>query len=83
MLLSDKEYSILGKYRKSKPIEKGDESMLEKLASINLINFGLNFDNSNYMGTAYLTIQGSYWLNRENTLRNPIKRTLSNIFNCL
>ena len=59
-------------------MEEGDKSMLEKLATLGFIKYGLSFDN---YGSAGLTRVGIERLNREKNLRNPIKRTLSNIIN--
>jgi len=78
MLFLDREYSILEKYRKLRLMEEGDKSMLEKLATLGFIKYGLSFDN---YGSAGLTRVGIERLNREKNLRNPIKRTLSNIIN--
>ncbi|MBM3303613.1 MAG: hypothetical protein FJY76_00820 [Candidatus Aenigmarchaeota archaeon] len=83
MVLSDRVYEILRRYRKSEVVLPEDENILYSFAGIGVATFGFRDVGGQPVETAWLTADGRSMLNREGIYRSRIRRMLHSLVNTL
>jgi len=77
VLLSDRGYEVLSRYKKGRAVQPEDEAILNRYANTGNVAFGFTVVDGQPMETAWLTQAGRDMLHQEGIYRSgPIRRLL-------